>query len=70
VTDPSRKRLQRRLGGIAGHVPAKQSVNVGGIRTYAENLRTHAKITWRAHERFVTCSSFKASLAACVLASV
>jgi beta-lactamase class A len=42
----------------------------GHIGLYAENLRTRAKITWRAHERFVMCSSFKASLAACVLASV
>ena len=33
MTDPSRKQLQRRLGGIAGHVPAKQPVNFGGIRT-------------------------------------
>jgi beta-lactamase class A len=42
----------------------------GHIGLYAENLRTRAKITWRAQERFVMCSSFKASLAACVLASV
>jgi beta-lactamase class A len=42
----------------------------GRIGLYAENLRTRAKITWRAHERFVMCSSFKASLAACVLARV
>jgi beta-lactamase class A len=42
----------------------------GHIGLYAENLRTRAKITWRAHERFVMCSTFKASLAACVLASV
>jgi hypothetical protein len=33
VTDPSRNQLQPRLGGIAGHVPAKQPVNFGGIRT-------------------------------------
>jgi MFS transporter, OFA family, oxalate/formate antiporter len=33
VTDPSRNQLQRRPGGIAGHVPAKQPVNFGGIRT-------------------------------------
>jgi len=35
-----------------------------------ENLRTGAKIAWRADERFVMCSTFKVSLAACVLASV
>jgi len=30
--------LQRRLGGIACHVPAKQPVNIGGIRTSVERL--------------------------------
>ena len=42
----------------------------GRIGVYAENLRTGAKLSWRAHERFVMCSTFKASLAACVLAKV
>jgi beta-lactamase class A len=42
----------------------------GRIGLWAENLRTGAKIAWRAHERFVMCSTFKASLAACILASV
>jgi len=42
----------------------------GHIGLYAKNLRTRAKINWRADERFVMCSSFKASLAACVLARV
>jgi beta-lactamase class A len=42
----------------------------GHIGVYAKNLRTSMEISWRAHERFVMCSSFKASLAACVLASV
>jgi beta-lactamase class A len=42
----------------------------GHIGVYAKNFRTGAKVSWRAHERFVMCSSFKASLAACVLASV
>jgi hypothetical protein len=32
VTDPSRKQLKRRLGGIAGHVPAEWPVNFAGIR--------------------------------------
>jgi beta-lactamase class A len=45
--------------------------NSGGhIGVYAKNLRTGASLSWRAHQRFVMCSSFKASLAACVLASV
>ena len=42
----------------------------GHIGLYAENLKTGAKLTWRADERFVMCSTFKASLAACVLLRV
>ncbi|MEK9283298.1 MULTISPECIES: class A beta-lactamase [unclassified Bradyrhizobium] len=42
----------------------------GRIGVYAENLTTGAKLAWRADERFVMCSTFKASLAACVLARV
>ncbi|MFB6446485.1 class A beta-lactamase [Bradyrhizobium tunisiense] len=42
----------------------------GRIGVYAENLASGAKLTWRADERFVMCSTFKASLAACVLARV
>jgi beta-lactamase class A len=40
----------------------------GRIGLYAENTATGAKIAWRADERFVMCSTFKASLAALVLA--
>jgi beta-lactamase class A len=42
----------------------------GHIGVYAENMRTNRKITWRADERFVMCSTFKASLAALVLTRV
>jgi beta-lactamase class A len=42
----------------------------GRIGLYAENLVTSAKIAWRAEERFVMCSTFKASLAALVLARI
>ncbi|MGH6743180.1 MAG: class A beta-lactamase, partial [Bradyrhizobium sp.] len=42
----------------------------GRIGLYAENLATGAKIAWRAEQRFVMCSTFKASLAAFVLARV
>jgi beta-lactamase class A len=42
----------------------------GRIGVYAENVSTGAKIAWRADERFVMCSTFKASLAAFVLARV
>jgi beta-lactamase class A len=42
----------------------------GHIGVYAKNIQTSAEISWRAHERFVMCSSFKASLAASILARV
>ena len=42
----------------------------GRIGVFAQNLDTGAKLAWRADERFVMCSTFKASLAACVLARV
>ena len=42
----------------------------GRIGLYAENLSSGAKMAWRAGERFVMCSTFKASLAAFVLARV
>ena len=42
----------------------------GRIGVYAENLTTGAKVTWRADQRFVMCSTFKASLAALILARV
>ena len=42
----------------------------GRIGVYAENLSSGTKVAWRADERFVMCSTFKASLAAFVLARV
>jgi beta-lactamase class A len=42
----------------------------GRIGLFAENIQTGATIVWRANERFHTYSTFKASLAACVLARV
>jgi beta-lactamase class A len=42
----------------------------GRIGVYAQSLATGATIAWRERERFVMCSTFKASLAACVLARV
>ncbi len=45
--------------------------NSGGrVGLYALNGATGASISWRAHERFVMCSTFKASLVACTLARV
>ena len=42
----------------------------GRIGLYAENLKSGKKIAWRAGERFVMCSTFKASLVACTLSRV
>jgi beta-lactamase class A len=42
----------------------------GRIGLYAENLASGTKMVWRAEKRFVMCSTFKASLAAFVLARV
>ena len=42
----------------------------GHIGFYAQNLRTKRKLTWRADDRFVMCSTFKASLAALILRRV
>jgi beta-lactamase class A len=42
----------------------------GRVGLYAENFVTGAKIAWRAEERFVMCSTFKASLASFVLARI
>lgn len=49
---------------------AYERESAGRIGVYSENLVTGAKLTWRADERFVMCSTFKALLAACVLARV
>jgi len=42
----------------------------GRVGLYAENLQTGKKLAWRARERFAMCSTFKASLVACVLSKV
>ena len=42
----------------------------GHIGVFAANLDTGARVAWRADERFVMCSTFKASLAALTLARV
>ena len=42
----------------------------GHIGVYAENLKCGKKLIWRAGERFVMCSTFKASLAALTLSRV
>jgi beta-lactamase class A len=55
----------------AGPVLQALEQSVGGrIGVYAENIATGAKLERRADERFHMCSSFKASLVACVLARI
>lgn len=59
---------------VAGDVPSfltdYERASGGKIGVYAENVRTSATFAWRANERFVMCSTFKASVAACILARV
>jgi beta-lactamase class A len=42
----------------------------GRIGLYAKNLSTGTNVTWRGNERFVMCSTFKASLAGLVLTRI
>jgi beta-lactamase class A len=51
-------------------IPAYERETGGKVGLYAENLVTGAKVAWRAEERFVMCSTFKASLAAFVQARI
>jgi beta-lactamase class A len=46
---------------------AYERASGGRIGLYAKNLASGAELRWRDVERFVMCSTFKASLAACVL---
>ncbi|MBC9878794.1 class A beta-lactamase [Bradyrhizobium sp. INPA01-394B] len=59
---------------LAAEAPAElesyERESGGKIGVYAENLATGKTLAWRSDERFVMCSTFKASLAACVLARV
>lgn len=59
---------------LAGEAPgifvAYERDTGGRIGLHAENLTTGLTISWRANERFVMCSTFKASLAAMILARV
>jgi beta-lactamase class A len=58
------------IGPAPAPIRAYERKTSGRAGLYAENLQTGQKLTWRAHERFVMCSTFKASLAACVLGRV
>src|ERR1700749_4845610 len=51
-------------------IKAYERSTKGRVGLYAQNLVTGKKLTWRADERFVMCSTFKASLAPCGLSLV
>lgn len=58
------------IGPAPAPIKAYERKTNGRAGLHAENLQTGRKLTWRAHERFVMCSTFKASLAACALSRV
>ena len=51
-------------------VTAYEAATGGRVGIYAENMVSGATLEWRADERFVMCSTFKASLAALILSRV
>jgi beta-lactamase class A len=51
-------------------VTAYERETGGKVGLYAENIVSGAKLAWRAEERIIMCSTFKASLAAFVLARI
>lgn len=53
-----------------GAVSDYEAATGGRVGIYAENVVTGATLEWRADERFVMCSTFKASLAALILKRV
>jgi len=62
--------VARAEDATAAALEAHERAIGGRVGVFAENIVTGATIAWRADERFAMCSSFKASLAACVLARV
>jgi beta-lactamase class A len=55
---------------VAPALEAQERAIGGRFGLYAEDVKTGAKLAWRADERFTMCSTFKLSLATCVLARV
>ncbi len=51
-------------------VTTYEAVTGGHVGIYAENVGSGARMAWRADERFVMCSTFKASLVALILRRV
>ena len=76
----SRRTILSAIGGLlASSVWAEQPESEfvayeretgGRIGVYAQNVKTGRVLAWRAEERFVMCSTFKASLAAFVLTRI
>ena len=53
-----------------GPIADYERASGGRIGVYAVNVESGAKLSWRADERFIMCSTYKASLAAFVLSRV
>ncbi|MFT8422569.1 MAG: class A beta-lactamase [Gluconacetobacter sp.] len=53
-----------------GAIAAYERATGGRVGVFALNIASGKRFAWRQSERFVMCSTFKASLAACVLARV
>ena len=70
ATVPALLTLPARAQNAPAELAAYERETGGRVGLYAENVTTGAVIAWRADERFVMCSTFKASLAAFVLARV
>ncbi|NUZ08291.1 class A beta-lactamase [Piscinibacter koreensis] len=55
---------------VASELEAYERTTGGRVGMHAENLASGATLAWRADQRFLMCSTFKASLAALVLQRV
>jgi len=55
---------------LSGFFLQHEQMTGGHIGLYAHDLQNGRTLAWRADERFVMCSTFKMSLAACVLSRV
>jgi beta-lactamase class A len=58
------------LAGAPSELAAYERDTGGRVGLFVHDLQTGRKLAWRSGERFVMCSTFKASLAACVLQRV
>jgi beta-lactamase class A len=67
---PSGAASRSQEDSVGAAISAHEKATGGRIGVYAEDLSSGRIIGWRAHERFVMCSTFKMSLVACVLSRV